>query len=567
MFHLQGVKLASLKEEQSDAASERPHESERPRYSGLARQARKLKNVFKRQEVEVHSSSAQLGQRHGKPFQGTQNRNTIPEHGQSSTASLPMSSNEQLHRLNGNTLEMLSSQVPNRVAPAPFYAGTLDQGFGNHSTRPKEPTKPKVVNPSPLPPAHPILDLNRTSSLLNSAQKQSPDSSQPQTSEAKRRRRRESHNLVERRRRDNINDLIQQLSRLVPLHRFKEYNAKLAKSRKTGESLDHGPAKGDILNGTVTWTRDLMSALYRKIQQEDTTKEYIDLLGGTWPFACDEDETRLQNEVIDTFEGNGKISVSPRPWDSDTKLFENSASAANAKGPNHVEHALRSKTSRGSLLSFSGSVHSFTSITYRSASGEIKTEHAETVSNFELSQGFIGNAWENKSRVEDWEVGEPQLLTPSKWNSMFLPSTQTFAASPTSEELKKPSSLGQERDGLRKSDKPSSKRRRVSRASLDSLNGSRRDDIFLDDFQRLNEAGSLAKSGLDLSVQKQTQIPIAAKMDEETGLQPIRLHEDSPLGLTSSIASSKSQQDLVESDPRVTYLENKFVRLRWKCVC
>src|SRR5205823_5842928 len=43
-----------------------------------------------------------------------------------------------------------------------------------------------------------------------------------QTQEAKRRRRRESHNMVERRRRDNINERIQELSYLVPAHRLED---------------------------------------------------------------------------------------------------------------------------------------------------------------------------------------------------------------------------------------------------------------------------------------------------------------------------------------------------------
>ena len=156
-------------------------------------------------------------------------------------------------------------------------------------------------------------DVSRTLNLPSSTQ-QDLESKQPQTSlETKRRRRRESHNLVERRRRDNINESIQQLSRLVPLHRFKDYNAKLSRSGSTGESAEHGPKKGDILNETVNWTRDLMRALYGKIQQQYMAKEYIDSLGRTWPFGSNEDEARLQNEVIDAFDANGNILISPRP--------------------------------------------------------------------------------------------------------------------------------------------------------------------------------------------------------------------------------------------------------------
>lgn len=153
----------------------------------------------------------------------------------------------------------------------------------------------------------------------------------------------------------------------------------------------------------------------------------------------------------------------------------------------------------------------------------------------------------------------------------FVPTTQTFATSPTNEDFDSAPRLGQDQDGARKPDKQSSKLRPESPASLDSLDGSRQDDIFPGNSQRLNEADSLVKSHLadlnDLSVQTQEQPPVAARMDEQVGLRPFRLHVNSPLGLRSSIASSNSHQDLVESDPRVTYLENKLVRLRWKCVC
>ena len=43
-----------------------------------------------------------------------------------------------------------------------------------------------------------------------------------QSQEAKKKRRRESHNAVERRRRDNINERIGDLSRLVPQHRLED---------------------------------------------------------------------------------------------------------------------------------------------------------------------------------------------------------------------------------------------------------------------------------------------------------------------------------------------------------
>jgi hypothetical protein len=166
-----------------------------------------------------------------------------------------------------------------------------------------------------------------------------------QSQEAKRRRRRESHNMVERRRRDNINERIQELSHLVPHHRLEDEKVRkhlatngpgplsptlaasslgsqpatslLASGRRaaTGagnitmgipiEDKDKGPNKGDILNGSVGWCRDLMWALHRKQQQEIKLREIISNLGGTWPFKESEDEKRMQTELMDAMEKNG----------------------------------------------------------------------------------------------------------------------------------------------------------------------------------------------------------------------------------------------------------------------
>ncbi|KAA8566810.1 hypothetical protein EYC84_009909 [Monilinia fructicola] len=148
-----------------------------------------------------------------------------------------------------------------------------------------------------------------------------------QSQEMKRRRRRESHNLVERRRRDNINERIQELSHLVPMHRLEDEKVRKAimnnsplsptltgisqppangmsppqatsglagpgARRATGaittglpiEEKDKGPNKGDILNGAVSWTRDLMWMSHLQAQQMEDLANYIAELGGTWPF-------------------------------------------------------------------------------------------------------------------------------------------------------------------------------------------------------------------------------------------------------------------------------------------
>jgi hypothetical protein len=147
--------------------------------------------------------------------------------------------------------------------------------------------------------------------------------------------------MVERRRRDNINERIQELSHLVPQHRLEDERVRkhllnnsplspalgptgmsppqatsllaggigrrAAGSLSTGipvEDKDKGPNKGDILNGSVSWTRDLMWALHAKFQQESELADYITSLGGTWPFEQTEEEKRMRTELLDAMEKN-----------------------------------------------------------------------------------------------------------------------------------------------------------------------------------------------------------------------------------------------------------------------
>ena len=167
-----------------------------------------------------------------------------------------------------------------------------------------------------------------------------------QNQDLKKKRRRESHNLVERRRRDNINEKIQELSHLVPQHRLEDEKVRkhlmnssplspslvatgmsppqatslLASAggrRATSGSIslgippeekDKGPNKGDILNGSVSWTRDLMWALYQKYQQEDELAEHLSNTGGQWPFQQTEDEKRMRTELLAAMQSNGPTS-------------------------------------------------------------------------------------------------------------------------------------------------------------------------------------------------------------------------------------------------------------------
>ncbi|KAH6636703.1 hypothetical protein F5144DRAFT_190947 [Chaetomium tenue] len=164
------------------------------------------------------------------------------------------------------------------------------------------------------------------------------------TQEARRKRRRESHNLVERRRRDNINERIQDLSKLVPPHRLEDDKirkaiqngtplsptlsgigapsqatsalagpgARRAAGGSTGnittglpvDDKDKGPNKGDILNGSVSWTRDLMWMLHLKIQQQEELINALYERGGQLPFEITDDERRMQTELLEAMARN-----------------------------------------------------------------------------------------------------------------------------------------------------------------------------------------------------------------------------------------------------------------------
>ncbi|KAI9710979.1 MAG: hypothetical protein M1820_002416 [Bogoriella megaspora] len=182
-------------------------------------------------------------------------------------------------------------------------------------------------------PMHPQI-----SEVLKSGKHQSlpSKSSMPpmQSQEAKKKKRRDSHNLVERRRRDNINERIQELARLVPQHRLEDdkvrkhlmNNSPLSPSitatgmsppaatsllassggrRATGaitqglplEDKDKGPNKGDILSGSVAWTRDLMWMLREKLTELDQLKAQVSTLGGNLDREDSEEERRMLTEL------------------------------------------------------------------------------------------------------------------------------------------------------------------------------------------------------------------------------------------------------------------------------
>jgi hypothetical protein len=133
-----------------------------------------------------------------------------------------------------------------------------------------------------------------------------------QTQEAKRRRRRESHNMVERRRRDNINERIQELSHLVPHHRLED--EKVRKHLLNNSPLS--PTLGATSMSPPQATSLLAGGAGRRAAGNITTgipselADYITSLGGTFPFEQTEDEKRMRSELADAMEKNDPTTFS-----------------------------------------------------------------------------------------------------------------------------------------------------------------------------------------------------------------------------------------------------------------
>ena len=265
-----------------------------------------------------------------------------------------------------------SSNTRSPLTPKTPVMSALHIGSAEHSNFPTEPIRtsqhshrhqktlsgqwdqtPSSLNSfggsdfSPIQGIHPnpaISDILKGTSMPTKLNNGHQAGSAPalQSQEMKRRRRREYHNLVERRRRDNINERIQELSHLVPMHRLEDEKVRKALQNNsplsptlaglsappsgmsppqatsglagpgarratagnitTGipiEEKDKGPNKGDILNGAVSWTRDLMWMLHLKLQQQEDLANIIAELGGTFPFEETEDEKRMHTELMD----------------------------------------------------------------------------------------------------------------------------------------------------------------------------------------------------------------------------------------------------------------------------
>ena len=193
---------------------------------------------------------------------------------------------------------------------------------------------------SPSAPMHPQI-----SEVLKSGPPASPQRTKATTTaEMKKAKRRASHNEVERRRRNHINDRINELAELVPKHRLEDdairrsvmSNAAMplpvgghsisppATSGLAGshgrratsishvapphatapEDKDKGPAKGDVLDGTVDWTRDLLWLVNSMLSRQQELEATVSSLSGPQARPYTDDEKRMLSEVHDAIQKN-----------------------------------------------------------------------------------------------------------------------------------------------------------------------------------------------------------------------------------------------------------------------
>ena len=160
------------------------------------------------------------------------------------------------------------------------------------------------------------------------------------TAEMKKAKRRASHNEVERRRRNHINDRINELAELVPKHRLEDdavrrsvmsnaamplplgghsmsppatsglasnhgrRAASISQGAAAADDKDKGPAKGDVLDGTVDWTRDLLWLVNSVLSRQNEMEHTINSLSGPQARPYSDDEKRMLSEVQDAIQKN-----------------------------------------------------------------------------------------------------------------------------------------------------------------------------------------------------------------------------------------------------------------------
>ena len=190
-----------------------------------------------------------------------------------------------------------------------------------------------------------------------------------ETSQVKGRRRPhlETRNAMVRHYRDQLNEAFQELSTLTP------------SNRKSGTS------KLDILQAAVGWTRDISWALQLKLERQSKLTEFIRQLGGLNSVPDPPESARelaIDLDIQDFYEKDaasdpGIADEPQRHWRraseplQGSKYYNDDRKSTKLRPERHV----RKISSHGSIISVVASVHSVTSVTYRSPIGKIETEN------------------------------------------------------------------------------------------------------------------------------------------------------------------------------------------------
>ena len=393
------------------------------------------------------------------------------------------------------------------------------------------------------------------------------------TQEQKRRRRRENHGMAIR---DKINESIQRLASLAPKFIYRDE--------------PKGLPKGAILEHAVYWTRDLMWALHLKTQRESTLKDVIRSLGGS-PFMLDTTdspdnvyESVVEKEVQTAIDTNNITSFS-----SAHKSFQHERRASEPFKKNSIyqrkphEHRpprrLHKVTSRGSIISYVASVHSVTSLTYRSPNGGIETETREENSNLSYFPNQLkqDQSWDDCKRdLNDNNNGQDFLIP----NSSAKESTRLMAPltnegiessigddSPAPQAGIGPQILGEMKENDAKSTKESTRKADPAAEDPSKVDDecSFPDSVVAVNFEQADkdhDATSLARN----SGQEASDIKTESFAAENTELKDLVKISDSGVDQDDTRHDDRDANDVQHANYSVVYLDNGLVRLRWTCV-
>ena len=387
----------------------------------------------------------------------------------------------------------------------------------------------------------------------------------------RRRQRRESHNMVERRRRDDINESIRTLAFLAP------------------GGTDRDRPKQAILEKAVSWTRDLMWALHLKTQRESALRDGIRELGGT-PFMLDTydsldniEELVIEKEVQLALDTNNITSFSsadqaPRHRRRASEPLKEH-SIYHRKTHEHLQpRRLHKVTSRGSIISYVASVHSVTSLTYRSPTGAIETDTREENSNFsyypnQLKQDQSRRDSHESKYAQDYltasisgkesPIREP-TLSPLGTNDGL--STFTGGISPAPQTRNDPRIFGKMNEKDIKSTEENSTRKGdlVDASKVDNRSPLSRLVAIVNSEGADNDhdARSLARH----SDQGASDSKAEGFAVDDTELNGLLKDSNAEIDQDNARHGGRDASGVQYENYSAVYLENGLIRLRWTCV-